>query len=181
MGRSVALFGLLGRSESNVKSMSRSGFDGARSGFDAARGLLLLLLSTSTRTTSVRSAHRGRPKPLEGHFGSRGWDSIWIRWGDLDSIWIRCGPIWIRSRLDWIGLTRYGFDWAQNLDSLWIRFISLDWIGPDLDSIVPVWIVLELNAISDYPYVGAIRVSEAWSQPSLRRLECPRSSQSFKH
>ena len=41
--------------------------------------------------------------------------------------------------MDWIG--------PKNLDSLWIRFLSLDWIGPDLDSIVPVWIVLELNSI----------------------------------
>ena len=59
-----------------------------------------------------------------------------------------------QSGLDW---ARSGFDCAR-----------LDCARTELD-------------LSDDPYVGAIRVSEAWSQPSLRRLECPRSSQSFKH
>ena len=67
------------------------------------------------------------------------------------------------------------------MDSLWTRFISLDWIGPDRDSIVPVWSVLELNQLfPDYPYVGAVRVTEAW-WPSVRRLECqkPRCESRF--
>ncbi len=50
-------------------------------------------------------------------------------------------------------------------------FISLDWIGPDRDSIGPVWSVLELNQLFHSPYVGANRVTEAW-WPSVRRLEC---------
>ena len=66
-----ALFGLLGRSASNVKStMRRSGFHGVRSGFDGDRS--------------------GFPAmgwiPWDGFDGARsgfpamGWDSIWIPW-----------------------------------------------------------------------------------------------------
>ena len=85
--------------------------------------------------------------------------SIGLDWIDL--LWIGLGP---KSGFSLDSIYQSGLDWARS--------------GFDCARLECHRTELDLPIV---PNVGAIRVSEAWSQPSLRRLECPRSSQSFKH